>query len=420
MNQVFRRETLWRIAARFLPVFYWIAFLWRRLLPRTTVIAITGSLGKTTTKECLADVLESVGPTYRTYRNQNSLVLVTLNVLRIRRRHRYAVLEVASAAPGQIGRPARLVRPDVVIMLNVLRTHTTAFIDLEQHAKEKTVLLQALKPGGIVVMNDDDPLVSRMPIPKGARVYRFGSRPNLDFRVDQISSVWPERLKFVFHSGAESREVRTQLVGSHWVTTAAAVLATTTALGVDLDVSIRALSSAKPFPGRLQPVQVPGGAIILRDDYNAAIDTIDASLNVLEKATALRRLVVITDMSDFGRNRKQRLKYLASRTAEVADGAVFVGELADYGKRRAIEAGLRPEMVHAFPSMQPAAEFLQSELKPGDVMLLKGRTTDHATRIFYAQLGTVKCWKEYCGKRMLCDLCPELGLTREERGRFSL
>jgi len=420
MTSFLRRKPILRAAARLQPFFYWVAFVWRRLLPNTTVIAITGSLGKTTTKEILAVVLEAAGPTYRTHRNQNSLILVMLNVLKIRPRHRYAVLEVASAAPGQMKKPARLVRPDVVIMLNVLRTHTTDFIDLEQHAKEKTILLKYLKPGGIVVLNDDDPFVASMPMPGGARVYRIGTREGVEGRVDQISSSWPDRLKFVFHQGGESREAHTQLVGSHWITTAAASLTTATALGMDLDVAVNALATAQPFAGRLLPVQVPSGAVILRDDYNAAIDTIDASLQVLENATALRRLLVITDMSDFGKNRKQRFKYLAARSAEVADGAVFIGELAEYGKRRAIDAGLPPETVHAFPSIQRAAEFLKGELRAGDVMLLKGRTTDHATRIFFAQLGTVKCWKEYCGKRMLCDACPELGLSRQELGQFAL
>lgn len=390
------------------------------MLPRTTVIAITGSLGKTTTKEILGTVLGAVAPTYRTLRNQNGLILVVLNVLKIRPRHRFAVLEVAASAPGQMSRPGRLVQPDVIIMLNVLRTHTTEFVDLEQHAAEKIVLLEHLKPGGIVVMNDDDPLVRSMPIPPGARVYRFGTRSGADARVSDVSSHWPDRLTFVFHQGSQSREVRTQLVGPHWAHAAAAALTTATALGVDLDVAVAAIAKAQPFPGRLLPVEMPSGAIILRDDYNASIDTIEASLRVLEETSALRRLLVITDMSDFGKNRRQRFKYLAAQSARVADGAVFIGDLADYARRRAIDAGLRPEVVHAFDSLQPAAEFLKAELRRGDVMLLKGRTTDHAARIFFAQLGTVKCWKEYCPKRMLCDTCDELGLTRAELGKSAL
>ncbi len=413
MPSIFRRETLWRAAALFSPIFYWVAFAWRRMLPRTTVIAITGSLGKTTTKELLADVLMSVAPTYRTYRNQNSSSLVTLNVLRIRRRHRYAVIEIAGASPGSLRRPARLVRPDVVIILNVLRTHRTSFENSEQYAKEKAVLLECLKPGGIAVLNQDDPFVSRMTPPEGARVYRFGSAPNLEQHVDNISAAWPHRLSFSFHVGDESRQIETKLVGAHWIPSAAAALTAATALGVDLDVAVAALNRTKPFPARLQPARVPSGAVILRDDYNASIDAIDTSLRVLEEATALRRMLVITDMSDFGKNRKQRLKYLGARSAEVADSAVFIGDLAEYGKRRAIEAGLAPDAVHAFATLREAADFLRGDLKSGDLVLLKGRTTDHATRIFFAQLGEVKCWKEYCGKRMLCDLCPQLGLSRE-------
>jgi UDP-N-acetylmuramoyl-tripeptide--D-alanyl-D-alanine ligase len=413
MPSIFRRETLWRAAALFAPIFYWIAFAWRRMLPRTTVIAITGSLGKTTTKELLADILASVAPTYRTNRNQNSPSLVTLNVLRMRRRHRYAVIELAGASPGSLRSPARLVRPDVVIILNVLRTHRTSFANSEEYAKEKAVLLEWLKPGGVAVLNQDDPFVSQMAIPKGARVYRFGTSSTLEHHADNVSAAWPNRLSFTFHVGDESRQIETQLVGAHWIPSAAAALTAATALGVDLDVAVAAVNRTKPFPARMRPARLPSGAVILRDDYNASIDAIDMSLRVLEEATALRRMLVITDMSDFGKNRKQRLKYLGARSAEVADSAVFIGDLADYGKRRAIEAGLAPDAVHAFGTLREAADFLRGDLKSGDLVLLKGRTTDHATRIFFAQLGEVKCWKEYCGKRMLCDLCPRLGLPRE-------
>ena len=413
MPSIFRRETLWRAAALFAPIFYWIAFAWRRMLPRTTVIAITGSLGKTTTKELLADILSSVAPTHRTFRNQNSPTLVTLNVLRMRRRHRYSVFEIAGASPGAIRSPARLVKPDVVIILNVLRTHRTSFSSSEEYAKEKATLLQSIKPGGIAILNDDDPLVAKLTAPPGTRVYRFGTASNLEHRIDNISAAWPDRLSFTFHHGTKARQIETRLVGAHWAYSVAAALTAAVALGIDLDVAVSAINRTKPFPARLQPALVPSGAVILRDDYNSSIDAIDTSLRVLQEAKADRRMLVMTDMSDFGKNRKQRLKYLGSRSAEVADAAVFIGEIAEYGRRRAIEAGLAPDSVHAFPTLRDAADFLRNDLKSGDLVLLKGRTTDHATRIFFAQLGEVKCWREYCGKRMLCDLCPQLGLPRE-------
>jgi UDP-N-acetylmuramoyl-tripeptide--D-alanyl-D-alanine ligase len=115
-----REEFIGPIVKRSTPLLFALASVWRRLLFRTTVIGITGSLGKTTTKECLADVLASRGKTFRSYHNQNAPVAVALNILRIRPWHRYAVLEIATGSPGMIERGARLARPDVAIVLNVL------------------------------------------------------------------------------------------------------------------------------------------------------------------------------------------------------------------------------------------------------------------------------------------------------------
>jgi len=420
VNAWVREQLFGPIVKRSFPVLFVFAFLWRRLLFRTTFIAITGSLGKTTAKECLAVVLGSKGRTFRSYRNQNAPVAVALNILRTRPWHRYAVIEVAGSDPGMMRRSAPMLRPDVAIILNVLRTHTLVFTGLEQHAIEKARLLDALSPKGSAVLNDDDPLVSRMGEGKRFRVHRFGSGQTAEYRFDTISARWPDRLSFVLHRGTVSQPIETQLVGAQWVGSAAAVLTAAVALGIDLKSAAEALKKAEPFAARMQPALLPNGAIVLRDDYSASIDTIEASLCVLEQANVERRVLVITDMSDFGRNRKQRLKYLAARSAQVSDVALFIGELADYGKRRAIEAGLSSTSALAFPSLRSAAEFLCGELRAGDLVLLKGRTTDHAARVFFAQLGDVACWKTDCDKRMLCDTCWELGLPGDELRRSTL
>ena len=413
----FREVVIGAVLERSQPIVFMLAFVWRRILPRTTVIAITGSLGKTTAKECLADVLSAEGRTFRSYRNQNAPIAVALNILRMRPWHRYAVIEVAGSAPGMMRRSARVLKPDVAIVLNVLRTHTTAFTDLAEHAAEKAALLSGLRSGALAVVNDDDPFVSRMPVPTGCRVHRFGTGEAAEYRLTDVSGAWPGRLDFTLETAAGTQRVETLLVGQQWLTSAAAIMTAVMALGIPANRAKEALRQAAPFDARLQPMQLPCGAIVLRDDYNASIDTIEASLRVLADATALRRLLVITDMSDFGRNRKQRLKYLAARAGEVADGVVFIGENADYGTRRAVEAGIPPTEAHAFPSLQPAAEFLRGELRAGDLVLLKGRTTDHAARVFFAQFSSVKCWKDHCTKRMLCDTCWELGVPPSEMNR---
>lgn len=416
-----REEVAGPVLKALQPLVYVLAFTWRRLLVRTTVIGITGSLGKTTAKESLADALAIEGPTFRSYQNQNNTAMVALNILRIRPWHRYAVIEAAGSSPGLMKKSARLLRPDVAIVLNVRRTHSTEFTDMVEYAAEKGELLARVKVGGIAVLNADDPLVSAMAVPEGVHIHRFGVTMGADYRMDSVSAVWPQRLSFEFHHDGRNRQIQTQLVGDHWLASAGAVLTATFALGANIDNAVTALRDAEPFAARLQPMELPSGAIVLRDDYNGSIDTIESSIKVLGEAKADRKLLVITDMSDFGsQRRRHRLKYLGSLAAATADVAVFIGIAAEHGVRGAIEAGMPVADAHAFASLRQAAGFLHRELRQGDLVLLKGRATDHTARLFFAQLGDVACWKEYCKKRMLCDTCWELGISRKEAAMAKL
>lgn len=415
-----RQEVLGPVVRRAAPLIYWAAYLWRRLLFRTTFIGVTGSLGKTTTKELLAGILSTRWPTFRTYRNQNATAAVALNILRVRPWHRLAVLEVAAAAPNSMRRSASLLRPDAAIILNVLNTHSTEYASLEQHAAEKEELLRWVRPGGFAVLNVDDDLVHRMAAAAPCRIVTAGASRPAGYRATRIAARWPQRLSFHLEHAGHCLRVQTQLAGAHWQPSVAAAIALAHSLGFDLEQAVEAAAKTPPFAGRLQPVQVPGGAVFLRDDYNASIDTIETSVRILEEAAAARRLLVITDLSDFGKNRKQRLKYLAGLSPRAVEALVLVGESADYGRRRAIDQGLAPDHVHAFADIQSAAEFLRRELRAGDLALLKGRTTDHAARLFFAQIGNVGCWKQYCPKRMLCDICWELDVTPEQMKRAVL
>lgn len=402
------------------PIIYLAAFLWRRLLFRTTFIGVTGSLGKTTAKECLGTILASLYPTYRTRLNQNAPLGVALNILHVWPWHRFAVLEVATGQPGMMRSSARMLRPDVVVVLNLKRTHTTAFRTLAEHASEKELLVRAVRPGGLAVLNADDPRVASLADGKKLRVTTFGMTEGCDMVAARVAGTWPERLSFEVRSGLETLAVRTRLVGVHWTTSALAALATAHALGFRMAGAVEALHAVEPFPGRCQPARVPSGAIFLRDDYNSSIDSISPSLSVLRDAEAERRVLVMTDVSDLGVNRRVRLRHLAPEICASADSAVIIGEAAEFGKRRLVEAGMASEDVHAFDNLQPAAEFLRSKLRGGDLVLLKGRTTDHVARVFFAQLGDVRCWKSYCRKTILCDHCPDLGTPPQQRGRAVL
>ncbi len=413
----FHQVVLSRVSAAIVPVLYVMAFVWRRLLFRTTVIAVTGSVGKTTTKECLAEILASQARTYRSWRNRGAAAVAPQNFLRVRPWHRYAVIEVAVGGPGEMAPAARLLRPDVVIILNALATHTDKFKDAAQHAREKGVLLRYLKPGGAALLGREDPQIAPLAEGRGGPVHFFGLTEDCDYRAEMVSALWPERLGFLLRSPSGTREVRTQLVGTHWVSAALAALAAADSVGVPLSSAISALGRVTPFPGRLQPVRVPSGAIFLRDDYGAPLVTAEPAIQVMKTAVAERRWLVLSNVTSTDMSSSVRFRYLAELLRGAAEIVVLIGSKTNVSRRRVIEAGYDPANVYRFGTAREAAELLGRELRPGDLVLLKGRISAHLARICLAQLGPVACWKDRCSKRMLCDICWELGMRAEDLAR---
>ncbi len=398
-------------------ILWLLAHVWRRLLFRTTFVAITGSLGKTTAKECVAACLATRFPTAHASGNQNAYGRLALAMLRVRPWHRYAVFEVEAGTPGRIARRIAVVRPHVAIVLCIARTHTTAYPSLEAVAAEKARLIHALRPGGLAVLYADDPRLAALAPPAGCAVRRFDTVAAADVRGEPIPTRWPERFSLRVSCAGETQLVQTQLVGEHWMPAVLAALTVATHAGVPLGEAAAALRGMPPLPGRMQPVRVPSGAIVLRDDYSGSVDTLEPALRVIAGAVGTRRIVLVTDFSDFGKSRLHRLRHLAPIVARSADVAVFTGERAAYLGRRAVEAGMAPERVYHFGTLEEAARFLRSELGPGDLLLLKGRTTDHATRVFHALLGPIQCWKPKCRIRTSCDQCWQLGARRADSRR---
>jgi UDP-N-acetylmuramoyl-tripeptide--D-alanyl-D-alanine ligase len=384
------------------------ASCWRPLLRRTRFVAVTGSLGKTTTKELLAHILSTRRPTRSTLRNQNDAFGVPRSILRVRAGHRFAVIEIGVAGPGEMDARARLVRPHIAVFLGIRRTHANTFSSLDEHAAEKSRLLDHLAEDGICIADGDDPrsaaIAARWP---GKRLL-FGTTPGLDVVADRIEAEWPQRLRFVLRCGSEDHSVRTRLVGTHWVPSVLAALTTAFALGVPLESAVDVVASDPPFPGRLQPVTLSDGSVILRDDYAASLPTFEVALEALAGARAGRRILVFTDFSDYPGNRRVRLRHLIERLPGRVDHCILVGRLSHWCKRRLADRGLPATGVDAFDTLREAAERLNRIRAPGDLILLKGRTTDHVTRIFFAQFGEVGCWRDDCRKTILCDFCPEL------------
>jgi UDP-N-acetylmuramoyl-tripeptide--D-alanyl-D-alanine ligase len=385
---------------------YVVAFVWRRLLFRTTFVAITGSVGKTTAKECLAAILSSRFPIAKTIRSNNTMRDLIWTVLHVRPWHRFAVVEVATDGPGWMSRMAPLVRPDIAIVLSVARTHTNRFRTLEDTATEKARLLGSLSKRGVAVLNGDDRRVVAMPTP-GKRRATFGTESCHALWAEPISSEWPRKLSMDVHWGSETFHIETQLIGTHWLPSVLGALLGAIMCGMSLAEAAEGIKAVKPMAGRMQPVILPVGATVIRDEENQSFSTWEAAAQVLAHAKAQRKVLVVSDMLDCRQRPRQRMRDLGQQSACLADIVIFVGDRSERAAQAALAANMPPDRVHYFYEYMEAAQYLRTELRAHDLVLLKGQ--DHLSRILFAQFGSVRCRKTRCRKSILCDECDELG-----------
>ena len=388
-----------------------VAFLWRRLMFRTTFIAITGSVGKSTATACLGAILSEHIETNWMPGGRNSRFALMRAVLRTRFHHRFTVLETGTRARGTLRKIARLTKPDVVLVLRVLRVHSEAFAKVEEVAVEKAQLLSCLGKRGVAVLNADDPLVAAMSGQCQGVVRMFGKGSDCVVRASDVSSTWPARLSFRLHSGDESIHVRMKLVGEHFVNSVLGAAAVALHCGVPLAKVAAALGKVEPVPGRMQPMPLPNGAMVLRDDYHSTLPTLESALAVLREAEAARRVVILGDVLDTGLTSRPRARLAGRLISDAADVAVFIGDLSPLWKKEAVRAGFNAERAFALPTVRDAAEFLTTELRAGDLVLLKDWSGRHTERAILAQIGSFACWRTRCRRMDLCDTCPELKLV---------
>lgn len=392
----------------------WTAYLLRALLWRTTFIAITGSNGKTTATRCLADILGSQASTQATRINRNTMPGITETIAFCNPfRTRYAVLEVGAGKPGAIGKAARLIRPDIAVVLSVFLEHRALFRTLEAVAEEKVQLLTGLAPGGTAVINADDPWVRAMGVPQGCGRIRFGASADCEVRCEDVVSAWPRLLSFTAVVRGQRQQIRTRLLGTHWTGALLAAIAVADHLGVPLERIAHFIAEMVPYPGRMQVLRLPGGAVVIRDEYKGSLHTVETAFDELRKAEATRKFLVFCDLAESPLSPRDRLGKAGRQAAELADYVIFIGESAQHGVNGARKAGLAESRALAFDGYAEAAEFLRPLLGPGDLLLLKAGRDNQLTRLLYAMLGEVRCTIPVCGRPMVCDDCarfnnPEL------------
>ncbi len=355
---------------------------WRQQLP-VRVIGITGSVGKTTTKELVAQVLEK---RYRVSRNPasyNNELGLPLTLLRLDATVERAVLEMGMYVPGDIRFLAELAHPDVGIVTNVAPVHAERAGSLDAIARGKRELVESLPaaPRGVAILNQDDPRVREMAAYTQARVMTYGTSPEAHLWADEVELMGLRGVRMTLHEGKTSVPVEASLLGRHSVYAVLRAAAAGLVEGLTWEEIRAGLASRGPRP-RMVVKQGRDGIVLIDDAYNASPPSVLAALDFLaELPHAGRRVAVLGDMLELGPYEQEGHRQVGLRAAEVLSELVVVGEAARLIAEGARSRGMSAARVHWAADSGQAVDVVSSILRPGDLVLVKGSRAIHLEQV---------------------------------------
>jgi len=341
------------------------------------VVGITGSVGKTSTKEVVASVL---GAKYRAYRNPGNLnteIGLPLCVMELADDTEVAVLEMGGAyAFGELALLAGIAQPTIGVVTNIYPVHLERMGTIEAITETKTELVEALPESGFAVLNGDDPRVRAMADRTRAKVITFGLGQANDVRADEVTTEGLAGTSFRLHLHGETFYIKVPLVGGHAVQLALAGIAVGHALGMHISEMLPGFDDPS-IQVRLLVMPGPNGARLIDDTYNASTPSVLSALGLLAELTPARAIAVLGEMRELGELADEEHRIVGRRVGEVADVLVTFGDLARIVATEAITAAELSERaleVMSFGLDERAAliEYLKATLRSGDNVLLKG------------------------------------------------
>lgn len=344
-----------------------LASHWRAGLAVRTV-GVTGSVGKTSTKEAIAFLLSRRYNVHRTAGNLNSEIGLPLVLLQLTPEHQRLVVEMGMHYPGDIALLCTMARPDVGVVTNVGPTHLERVGSIQRIADAKAELPASLAPSGVAILNADDPLVAAMAARTAARVVRYGTAPGAEVRATSIRTYGLDGLTFDLTWQGQRQAVRTRLLGQHSVYTALAAAAVSLADDMTLD-DVCAGIAELPDSTRVRVRHSRSGALVLDDTYNASPASVTAALDLLADVPG-RRIAVLADMLELGAEEGPGHAQVGRHAAQKAQALIAIGPRARGIADAAAEAGLR-EVQH-FATKPEAVAALRSVDAQGSVLLFKG------------------------------------------------
>lgn len=352
---------------------------YRRKMVAPKVLAITGSNGKTTTKEMVAAILERSsiqgrslrGRVLKTEENFNNLVGLPLTLLRLQGRERVAVLELGTSRPGEIRRLTEIADPDIGLITSVAPAHLEGLNSLAGIAREKGELFRGMNPAGLAVVNIDNPWVRRLGEQFKGEKITYGR--NGKVRGESRRSLGARGTEFTLRVGGGRRRIRLRFSGEHNFSNAVGAAAMAYGLGVDLKAVRRGLEAVRPFPMRMALERWKGIGII-NDAYNANPASMEAALKTLAEIGGVRKkIAILGDMLELGRESGKSHLELGKQVARYGiDRLYLLGEQARRVGQGARLAGMERDRVAIGKNHLEIARMVRRQTKRGDWLLVKG------------------------------------------------
>ena len=335
-----------------------------------TVIGITGSVGKTSTKEVVASVLRRKYRTLKNPRSYNNETTMPIVLMELDGDHEVAVLEMGIYGPGDLTLLTQIARPKIGIVTVVGPSHMERMGSIEAIAQAKSELVQALPADGVAILNYDDERVRAMATQTAAQVFFYGLDPAAHIWADEVVGRGLEGISFRAHHAGESVTLNLPLLGRHSVHTALAAAAAGLVLGLGWDAIVEGLRDES---AQLRVLAVPGvnGSTLIDDTYNASPVSTLAALNLLADLDAGRRVAVLGDMLELGPVEEESHRLVGRRATEVVQTLIVVGQRARWIAEEALAYGMPSDQVIQASSNEQVVALLAAQLQPGDYVLLK-------------------------------------------------
>ena len=348
---------------------------WWRQQHDVRVLAITGSAGKTTTKEMAAGILELDKKTLKSPGNFNNLIGLPLTLLKIDRKDRNVVVEMGMNRPGEIARLTEIAGPDVGVITNVGMAHLEGLINLEGVARAKVEMIRKISSDGRVAVNGDDVLLLKTSSGLGKEIITFGLNENNDIRACRISNSQREGISFDLLYQGDSRPVRLKVPGIYNVLNALAAAAGCICLNIPQEQIVEGLGRYKGLNGRFELIPLPGDILLVDDTYNAnpsALKAALASIKTLVKEGG-RIIVGLGEMMELGDTTASAHRDAGRRVAELGAEFLFaMGDHARYMVTGALSAGMPPDHAKVVADATEMLKEIKKEMVEKDLVFLKG------------------------------------------------